>query len=126
MYLGEKLALPEGEFPMAGVLPVIYGFSRKPQGHGYTVLRVECPNPYFPVGSEIRGHEFHYSRVTRWRGDPQSLVFRMLRGAGFYAGRDGLVYNNVLATYSHIHALGTPVWARALVQNASEYRNRRG
>ena len=122
MYLGEELVLEEKTFPMAGVLPIVYGFSRKPQGHGYTIVSVDRRNPYFPVGSEYRGHEFHYSRVLKWGGTDRDLVFEMKRGAGLANGRDGAVVQNVLATYTHLHALGAPQWARALVRNAAAHR----
>jgi len=124
MYLGEALVLDEGTFPMAGVLPVVFGFSKKPQGHGYTVVTVEQENPYFKVGSEIKGHEFHYSKVLEWRGTDKDLAFAMKRGAGFIHKRDGVCYKNVLATYTHIHSLGTPSWAGAMVRNATTYKKR--
>jgi cobyrinic acid a,c-diamide synthase len=123
MYLGEELILDEGTFPMAGVLPVVFGFSKKPQGHGYTVVAVEHENPYFKIGSEIKGHEFHYSKVLKWRGTDRDLAFGMKRGSGFLNKRDGVCYKNVLATYTHIHALGTTSWAGALVRNAMAYKN---
>jgi len=122
MYLGEELVLDENSFPMAGVLPVVFGFSKKPQGHGYTVVTVEHPNPYFNIGAELKGHEFHYSRVLKWGGTDKDLAFNMKRGAGFINNRDGVCYKNVLATYTHIHALGTPSWAKALVRNAVAYK----
>jgi len=124
MYLGEELVLDEGTFPMAGVLPVVFGFSKKPQGHGYTVVTVEQENPYYKVGSEIKGHEFHYSKVLKWRGTDKDLAFAMKRGAGFINQRDGVCYKNVLATYTHIHSLGTPSWAGAMVRNATAYKKR--
>lgn len=124
MYLGEELVLDEGTFPMAGVLPVVFGFSKKPQGHGYTVVTVEQENPYFKVGSEIKGHEFHYSKVLKWRGTDKDLAFAMKRGAGFIHKRDGVCYKNVLATYTHIHSLGTPSWAGIMVRNAAAYKKR--
>jgi cobyrinic acid a,c-diamide synthase len=46
----------------------------------------------------------------------------MNRGAGFINHRDGVCYKNVLATYTHIHALGTPSWAKAMVRNAIAYK----
>ncbi len=122
MYLGEELVLDEKSFPMAGILPVVFGFSKKPQGHGYTIVAVEQPNPYFKVGTQLKGHEFHYSRVLKWRGTDKDLAFNMKRGAGFINNRDGVCYKNVLATYTHIHALGTPSWAKAMVRNAVAYK----
>ena len=122
MYLGEELVLDEKSYPMAGVLPVAFGFFKKPQGHGYTIVEVDEPNPYFEVGLKLKGHEFHYSRVIDWRGSEKDLIFSMKRGTGFHNNRDGVLYNNTLATYTHIHALGAPAWARALVQNALAYQ----
>jgi cobyrinic acid a,c-diamide synthase len=125
MYLGEKLLLESGEYPMAGVLPIVYGFSRRPQGHGYTVFRVERENPFFPVGDRLRGHEFHYSKVVEFGAADEQMAFAMERGKGLVNGRDGIVYRNVLATYSHIHAAGTPQWAPALVGQARRFRQSR-
>ncbi|MBW2108864.1 MAG: hydrogenobyrinic acid a,c-diamide synthase (glutamine-hydrolyzing) [Deltaproteobacteria bacterium] len=122
MYLGRELVLKEGTFPMVGVLPVVFGFSKRPQGHGYTVLQVKRPNPYFEPGAEIRGHEFHYSTVLDWGGSPEDLAFRMVRGGGLDGAGDGLCYQNTLATYTHIHALGTPSWAGAMVEAARRWR----
>jgi len=122
MYLGEALVMDNVSYPMAGVFPLVFGFSRKPQGHGYTVVKVAGPNPYYAVGTEIRGHEFHYSSVLAWKGDNQDLVFDMQRGNGIINKKDGVRYKNVLATYTHIHALGTPAWAEAMVRNALNYR----
>ena len=124
MYLGRELILKEKTYPMTGVLPISYGFSKRPQGHGYTVISVEGENPYFEVGSQHRGHEFHYSRVLAWEGQDEDLVFRMERGNGIWKGRDGVCYRNVLATYTHLHALGSPGWAAAVVHAAKEYRRK--
>jgi cobyrinic acid a,c-diamide synthase len=121
MYLGEELVLGEASYPMAGVLPVVFGFSKKPQGHGYTVVKVAHKNPYFDIGTEIKGHEFHYSKVLDWRGEDDDLAFVMKRGVGFVNKRDGVCYKNVLATYTHIHALGTTSWAGALVRSATDW-----
>jgi len=125
MYLGEALIINGKSYPMAGVLPIVYDFSKKPQGHGYTIISVENENPYFKIGVEIRGHEFHYSRVLKWTGDEKDLVFHMVRGKGIHNNRDGVRYKNVLATYSHIHALGTPEWALSMVRNAIEFKSKK-
>jgi len=122
MYLGEELILEGRSYQMAGVLPVVFAFSKKPQGHGYTIIRVEEKNPYFRIGTELRGHEFHYSRVLKWRGKDKDLVFSMQRGTGFHNKRDGVCYKNVLATYTHVHSLGTPSWSEAIIRNAISYK----
>lgn len=121
MYLGESLILNDITYPMAGVLPIVFGLSKKPQGHGYTIVRVEKENPFLDVGTEIRGHEFHYSKVLEWRGNDDNLAFIMKRGAGFIHGKDGVCFHNVLATYTHIHSLGLPAWAQSIVSKAAAY-----
>jgi len=122
MYLGRHLIVREQSYPLVGALPFTVLLEKKPQGHGYTVFTVDQPNPYFPVGSTIRGHEFHYSRILPEDQGNLNLVFQLERGHGITGQRDGICYKNVLATYSHIHALGTPAWAPALVQQAREFR----
>ena len=125
MYLGEELVLEGKSYPMAGVLPLSFDFYPRPQGHGYTIVTVENENPFYEIGTEIRGHEFHYSRVLHWTGDDKDLVFRMQRGVGITEDKDGICYKNVLATYTHIHSLGTPQWAEALISNAIAYKNKK-
>ena len=124
MYLGDNLVLEDKSYPMAGILPLTFDFFKRPQGHGYTIFKVERENPYFEVGTEIRGHEFHYSRVSNWTGDKNELVFHMKRGVGIDKDRDGMVYKNVLATYTHVHAVGTPQWGEALVRRATLFQKR--
>jgi cobyrinic acid a,c-diamide synthase len=122
MYLGDELVLEGTAYPMAGVLPVTFGFSKKPQGHGYTQVRVAKDTPFYKAGMEIKGHEFHYSRVLKWAGTDDQLAFRMLRGNGITDSYDGACVHNVLATYTHIHALGTPEWAKSLARAASLFQ----
>ena len=50
------------------------------------------------------------------------LAFQVKRGAGLINGRDGICYKKVLATYMHIHSLGTPLWARRMVENAVSFQ----
>jgi len=122
IYLGEAIVLDGREYPLAGVFPVRFGLARKPQAHGYTELLVERDNPFYPRGSVIKGHEFRYSTVEPGPVEPAALVFTMARGTGFSHGRDGLTTGNVLALYTHVHALGTPEWAPALVGRALAHR----
>ncbi len=122
MYLGRNLILDETSYPMVGVLPLVFGFSRRPQGHGYTLAVVGRENPYYSPGTRIKGHEFHYSRVLEWNGSDSDFAFSMEKGRGIINGKDGLCYKNVLATYTHIHSLGMTGWAAAFVRSAQAYK----
>jgi cobyrinic acid a,c-diamide synthase len=122
MYLGEAIITQGEKHPMVGLFPYVFIMDKRPQGHGYTILEVARDNPFFPAGTILKGHEFHYSRIQPEPGDQENLVFQVNRGEGLGGGREGLVYQNVLATYTHLHALGSPLWAPALVRRAREYR----
>jgi cobyrinic acid a,c-diamide synthase len=122
MFLGESLTVGDKHYPMVGFLPISFGMEKRPQGHGYTVLHVEEDNPFYPLGTEIKGHEFHYSRILSRKEDEGHLAFRVKRGIGMDGKRDGLCRKNVLATFTHVHALGTPEWAEGIVGKARQFR----
>jgi len=125
IYLGESILLDGNEYPLTGVFPVRFGLQKKPQAHGYTELTVSGMNSFYKVGERVKGHEFRYSEILSWDGDKTNLAFEMERGVGFRDGLDGLVYKNVLALYTHIHALSTPQWAGRMVARALEFKAQR-
>ncbi|RME28124.1 MAG: cobyrinate a,c-diamide synthase [Deltaproteobacteria bacterium] len=107
---------------MVGALPFGVVREGKPQGHGYVEARIEEENPFLPVGTVVRGHEFHYSRVADETSG--SCVMRLSRGVGLGNGRDGVLTGRLFACYTHLHALGVPGWAACLVDAASGGRDR--
>jgi cobyrinic acid a,c-diamide synthase len=124
IYLGRSLQVGGTSYSMTSVLPVDFVLEERPQAHGYTIVKVDGENPFFAKDSILRGHEFHYSRVA----NPdvlRDLCFAMQRGQGIAAGRDGVVYRNVLATYTHLHAAGMPRWAEGMIRSARAFRDRR-
>jgi cobyrinic acid a,c-diamide synthase len=108
------------EYPMAGVLPFEVEVTPQQQGHGYSVLEVDRENPFYPAGLTLKGHEFHYSRLRVNGGSPPT-VCAVRRGTGCGDGRDGLVLRNVWASYTHVHALGTPEWTAGMLKTARAY-----
>jgi len=121
MYLGETIQISGEKFPMVGLFPYDFIMGKKPQGHGYTILEVTRDNPYFPRGTVLRGHEFHYSQMAPDPAPEAPMAFTVSRGSGIGGQREGLLFQNVLATYTHLHALGCPEWAPALVRRAREH-----
>jgi cobyrinic acid a,c-diamide synthase len=115
VFLGEKLLFDQKEYIMTGALPAVFAFGAKPQGHGYAELETVGENPFLPVGSRLRGHEFHYTYMQSSTADDLTFAFRVRRGHGFDGERDGLCRHNVLAVYTHVHALGVEAWAPAIV-----------
>jgi cobyrinic acid a,c-diamide synthase len=117
MYLAKELVTDGAPHPMAGILDLVVEQTSRPHGHGYAEGTVDRPNPFFEDGARLRGHEFHYSRI-RGGEDQGATTVSLDRGTGVGQGRDGIVKGRggfVWASYLHLHALGTPAWAPALV-----------
>jgi cobyrinic acid a,c-diamide synthase len=125
MYLSRNLMVDDKVYPMVGIFQVDSILERRPQGHGYIKVLVTDLNPFYPVGTELTGHEFHYSYVTVNSEADLTYAFRILRGHGMDGLRDGLCRYNVLGTYLHVHALGAPLWADGLLRKAAAYRDSR-
>ncbi len=123
MLLARSILWREQNFPMTGVLPFAVEVRPTPQGHGYATLQVDSPNPFFPEGTVLKGHELHYSRILL-DGNGPPTAFSVIRGTGCFAGRDGVVAGNVLASYVHLHAAAAPEWARGLLEAARRHAGR--
>jgi len=117
MYLGRELLVGGVSHPMAGILDLSIEQTASLRGHGYVSARVVEQNPYFERGVTLRGHASHYSRVVGG-GDRAAAVLRLDRGTGLGGGRDGITVGNVWGSYLHVHALGSPEWAPAVVARA--------
>lgn len=117
MLLARSLIMRNNSFPMAGVFPVDVEVFPAPQGHGYSQLSIDVENPFFPAGTLLRGHEFHYSRIAPSHNSPPTAA-QVLRGSGCLPGRDYLLAANVLAGYTHLHATATPQWASGVINAA--------
>ena len=122
LYLSEAIECGGKRHPMAGVFPVTFEIASKPQGHGYAIMEVDRPNPFFREGSVIRGHEFRYARVLECDADRLESAYCVKRGKGFDGVRDGLCRRNALAAFCHVHPLGLPGWASSFVESALAYR----
>lgn len=68
---------------------------------GYREATSQVATPIGPVGTRLRGHEFHYSVV-----DPPGAALRLHSRWG--AGADGYGQPHLLATYLHFHPGGDP------------------
>jgi len=125
MFLGKSITVEGKDYEMAGIFPISFKMGKRPQAHGYTEAEVTGGNPFYPIGTVLRGHEFHYSSVVDLPSNA-SFALTMRRGKGIAEDMDGIVYKNCMALYTHIHALGTEVWAKGMIQKAMEYRNAKG
>jgi cobyrinic acid a,c-diamide synthase len=120
MYLARELRVGDAVYPMSGVLDLAIEQTERPQGHGYETVVIDRDNPFYPVGTELRGHEFHYSKISSGC-DLASTVAAVTRGTGAGDGRDGIVSGRVWASYLHVHASASPHWADGFLVQATSF-----
>ena len=122
IYLSKSLKWNDRIYPMADLFDIDLEMNKKPVGHGYTEAEIDRTNPYYETGALIRGHEFHYTGPIA-KVDPESACMKIKTGTGLDGSRDGMVYRNCFASYTHIHASGDNEWASSFVEVASIYRD---
>jgi len=119
MYLTESITTFAGEeFPMVGVFPVRTIMTGSLQGMGYVEAEVKADALFLRTGERLRGHLFHWSRLE---GSWDSYAYQLTKeGVG---GRpDGLLRENTLAAYLHLHFASHPELARRFVEACVTYR----
>jgi len=55
-------------------------------------------------GTKIMGHEFHHSELLMDDNEKVEYAITLDRGMGIKGGLDGVLENNMVASYSHLHA----------------------
>ncbi|HVP94733.1 MAG TPA: cobyrinate a,c-diamide synthase [Methanoregulaceae archaeon] len=90
-----------GNFRMSGILPAAGEMTERVQALGYSKGRCITGNSFFRKGMEVKGHEFHYSRLA-CDGDAQFII-KLERGSGISGGNDGLSEYNVTGCYTHAY-----------------------
>lgn len=113
MYLARSMSWNGSSREMVGGIPCDIVMHEKPKGHGYIKLRSTGKSGLSAEGAEIRGHEFHYSEVVNL-GDIE-FAYDLIRGKGVDGRHDGIIYKNVLASYAHLHSIGSEEWAEKFV-----------
>jgi cobyrinic acid a,c-diamide synthase len=123
MYLCRSLRWQEQQHEMVGVIPADCVMHRRPQGRGYVRLRETQAMPWgnpAPAG-EIAAHEFHYSALENIHESLQ-YAYDVVRGTGVDGTRDGIVINNLLASYTHMRDTRQHRWTRRFVEFVRRYR----
>ncbi|MFQ6073408.1 MAG: cobyrinic acid a,c-diamide synthase, partial [Methanosarcinales archaeon] len=108
------------KFKMADVLPAEVSMTNKLQALGYTIGEVINDNAIAKKGFEVRGHEFHYSRMDYDRD--ATFAYQLKRGKGIYDGKDGLIEYNVMASYMHVHSATFPFYR--FLESCREFKRR--
>jgi len=100
MVLGEALEDAEGvTHRMLGLLGHTTSFAQRKMNLGYRRARFLSTTPLGPAGTKIRGHEFHYARVTA-PGSDEPLA-DLFDGQGNALGPSGARRGCVTGTFFH-------------------------
>lgn len=105
MVLGESLEDADGvRHEMLGLLGHSTSFAKRKMNLGYRQARMIGPSIFGPVGSEVRGHEFHYAQTIE-AGQDEPLA-ELRDGLGNPLGMAGSRRGNVTGTFFHAIAMG--------------------
>lgn len=114
MYLANQLHWHGRSSHMCGIIDSDVAMHDQPQGRGYVRLQEtdDFPWPGRPSAAEdLCAHEFHHSALVD--PDPRWVyAYRVRRGVGIDGKHDGIVQQNLLASYSHLRDVGGTGWTR--------------
>ncbi len=123
IYLYENTEYQGSKHKLAGILEGNVGYRKKPYGYGYLELESKQKTPWFNIHQKIKAHEFHYSKPFDLAND-KDCQFNVLRGYGMDGIQDGVLHQNVLASYAHIHSKSTPEWSQNFAMLAQDYHEK--
>jgi len=103
VYLGCSVRADGEVHRMAGALPYECELLEKRAALGYREARLEADCILGPSGAVLKGHEFHYSRISESHLE-QGVIYNVMgeqtcskRGPG------SVMYRKTLASYTHLH-----------------------
>ena len=122
MYLMRDLVDLEGrQHPMIGLFPFGAVMEKRLRALGYRELRTSQDSLLGPIGTRVRGHEFHYSSI---RGSAEGVprIYELQDRQG-QVRLEGYISGNVLGSYVHQHWGSCPEAPRSFVKACKEYHN---
>lgn len=121
MYLARSISWQGQTHAMSAVIPGDVVMHDKPVGRGYVRLKETPQFPWAgpPTPNTVAAHEFHYSSLENL---PQNLLFayEVERGYGVDGKHDGIVYKNLLASYTHLRSVQEYNWAARFVAHVRQ------
>ena len=126
MYLCEALIDQGGRrYPMTGCFPLAARMFPRLKALGYREIMLIRDTVIGNIGMTVRGHEFHYSELTRSPSDV-SRAYRLSDRTGMDRPPEGYVSGNTLGSYNHLHFGSQPAAAGHFVNHCLDYRLRKG
>ena len=111
MYLSKSIKFKNKKYKMVGAINGDITMHNQPVGRGYVNLEVKKNHPWLSNGKSILCHEFHHSKLE---GNfvKNDFAFNVKRGFGVDGISDGIIFKNLLATYSHIRDTSKTRWIK--------------
>ncbi|WP_066635449.1 cobyrinate a,c-diamide synthase [Desulfolucanica intricata] len=123
MYLTEAIEDFAGKrYPMAGVIPGYCRMERRRAALGYVEATFCQDTVLADRGTNVRGHEFHYS--TYICSEKQVPAYRMIKSDGSIESYAGYVRGDILASYLHLHLAAYPKLASNFINNCLRFKEK--
>ena len=87
---------------MVGLFSLVVEMEPRFRALGYRKIVTRKESPLGPRGTEVRGHEFHYSRIQQVATSPET-VYAMKDRKAATKREEGFLRMNVLGSYVHLH-----------------------
>ena len=124
MYLVKNIISFEGKsFPMAGVFNCAAVMADKRQALGYIEIEVKKDNILSRKGDKIRAHTFHWSYLKNLSKDIR-FAYKVTKGKD-RVYEDGLIKDNVLASYAHLHFASHINFAKNFIKSCLTYKDKK-
>lgn len=122
MYLSEGIESGGKFHAMAGILPAAARMLDKRKSLGYVEVELTEDSLWGKRGDVVRGHEFHYSELTREPDEDSGWrkVYSIKKRRGGDAEPDGFQKGNILVSYAHLHLASAPGAAECFVARCAE------
>ena len=125
MYLCEELIdQNDKSYPMTGCFPFATKMSPRLKALGYREITLTHDTVIGNRDLTIRGHEFHYSELTRLTPGFQT-VYQIADRSGLDKPPEGYQINRTLGSYNHLHFGSQPAVGDHFVENCRIYRQGR-
>ncbi|MDO8933508.1 MAG: cobyrinate a,c-diamide synthase [Rhodocyclaceae bacterium] len=126
MYLARSISWQGKTARMVGAIAGDVVMHPKPVGRGYVMLEPTAEHPWRSPDAAVptlRAHEFHYSSIENLPPATR-YAYAMKRGHGIDGRHDGIVYKNLLASYTHLRATSGCDWPAKFVRQVRASQSR--
>mgnify|MGYP001566210251 FL=1 len=124
MYLVRNIVDFQGKsFPMCGIFNCAAVMANKRQALGYIEIEARKDNILSRKGDKIRAHTFHWSYLKDLSKDIR-FTYKVTKGKD-RVYEDGLIKENVLASYAHLHFASDINFAKNFIKSCLTYKDKK-